>query len=83
MCDRYSITTNPEAMRRLFKFKNATPNLQPNYNAAPTQRLPVPNQPAGNFLKDGGRLRFLISIAAAARIRSCRSSSMILAASIG
>ena len=26
MCGRYSITTNPEAMRRLFKFKNATPN---------------------------------------------------------
>jgi len=41
MCGRYSITTNPEAMRRLFKFKNATPNLQPIYNAAPTQILPV------------------------------------------
>ena len=26
MCGRYSITTNPEAMRRLFKFKNVTPN---------------------------------------------------------
>jgi hypothetical protein len=29
MCGRYSITTAPEAMRRLFKFKNATPNLRP------------------------------------------------------
>jgi len=27
MCGRYSITSNPAAMRRLFKFKNATPNL--------------------------------------------------------
>ncbi len=28
-------------MRRLFRFKNATPNLRSNYNAAPTQLLPV------------------------------------------
>jgi putative SOS response-associated peptidase YedK len=41
MCGRYSITTAPEAMRRLFKFTNDTPNLRPNYNAAPTQILPV------------------------------------------
>jgi len=41
MCGRYSITTAPEAMRRLFKFKNDTPNLRPNHNCAPTQSLPV------------------------------------------
>jgi len=41
MCGRYSITTAPEAMRRLFRFANPTPNLQPRYNAAPSQELPV------------------------------------------
>lgn len=41
MCGRYSITTNPEALRRLFRFINATPNIPPRYNAAPTQDLPV------------------------------------------
>ena len=41
MCGRYSITTAPEAMRRLFKFTNDTPNLRPNYNASPTQTLPI------------------------------------------
>jgi putative SOS response-associated peptidase YedK len=41
MCGRYSITTNPEAMRRLFQFLNATPNVRPRYNAAPTDELPV------------------------------------------
>jgi putative SOS response-associated peptidase YedK len=41
MCGRYTITTNPEAMRQLFRFLNPTPNLPPHYNAAPTQQLPV------------------------------------------
>ena len=41
MCGRYSITTAPEAMRRLFKVVNPLPNLRPNYNCAPTQTLPV------------------------------------------
>jgi putative SOS response-associated peptidase YedK len=41
MCGRYSITTNPEAMRQLFRFLNPTPNVPPHYNAAPTQELPV------------------------------------------
>jgi putative SOS response-associated peptidase YedK len=41
MCGRYSITTNPEALRRLFAFLNATPNIRPRYNAAPTDELPV------------------------------------------
>jgi hypothetical protein len=33
MCSRYSITTNPEAMRRLFRFLNATPNIRRRCNA--------------------------------------------------
>jgi putative SOS response-associated peptidase YedK len=41
MCGRYSITTAPEAMRRLFRFENAAPELPPRYNAAPTDKLPV------------------------------------------
>jgi putative SOS response-associated peptidase YedK len=41
MCGRYSITTAPEALRRLFKFLNPPPNLPPRYNLAPTQDAPV------------------------------------------
>jgi len=41
MCGRYSITSAPEAMRRLFKFSNPLPNLRPRYNVAPTQEVPV------------------------------------------
>ncbi len=41
MCGRYSITTAPEAMRRLFNFVGPLPNLRPRYNVAPTQDLPV------------------------------------------
>jgi len=41
MCGRYSITTAPEAMRRLFRFVNPAPDLPPRYNAAPTDKLPV------------------------------------------
>ena len=41
MCGRYSITTAPEAMRRLFRFENAALELPPRYNAAPTDMLPV------------------------------------------
>ncbi|WP_445678892.1 SOS response-associated peptidase [Radicibacter daui] len=41
MCGRYVQTLPAEAMRRLFKAGGALPNLSPNYNAAPTQRLPV------------------------------------------
>ncbi|NQU71902.1 MAG: SOS response-associated peptidase family protein, partial [Rhodospirillales bacterium] len=36
MCGRYSLTTAPEALRRLFNFDNM-PNLAPRYNIAPTQ----------------------------------------------
>jgi len=41
MCGRYSITTPVEAMRGLFGFAGPGLNLQPRYNAAPTQVLPV------------------------------------------
>jgi putative SOS response-associated peptidase YedK len=41
MCGRYSITTAPEAMRRLFQFTNTVPDLPVRYNAAPTDKLPI------------------------------------------
>jgi putative SOS response-associated peptidase YedK len=41
MCGRYSLTTAPEAMRRLFRIEGALLNLEPRYNIAPTQMAPV------------------------------------------
>lgn len=41
MCGRYSITTPEEAVRRHFGYGGPALNLQPRYNAAPTQALPV------------------------------------------
>jgi len=47
MCGRYSLTTPPEAMVRLFGLQTS-PNLPARYNIAPTQRAPVIlAQPAG------------------------------------
>lgn len=40
MCGRYSNTTPPEAMRRIFQCVGSI-NFPPTYNCAPTQRLPV------------------------------------------
>lgn len=40
MCGRYSITTAPEAIRRLFDVDTAL-NLEPRWNMAPTQAAPV------------------------------------------
>jgi putative SOS response-associated peptidase YedK len=40
MCGRYSITTAPEAMRRLFGYPEQ-PNFPPRYNVAPTQPIPI------------------------------------------
>jgi putative SOS response-associated peptidase YedK len=40
MCGRYSLTTAPEALRRLFEL-DTTPNLEPRYNIAPSQSAPV------------------------------------------
>lgn len=41
MCGRYSLTTAPEAMRRLFDTEGPLANLPPRYNIAPTQDAPV------------------------------------------
>jgi putative SOS response-associated peptidase YedK len=41
MCGRYSLTTAPEAMRRLFDIGGPLLNLEPRYNIAPTQEAPV------------------------------------------
>ena len=41
MCARYSITTAPEALARLFGTVGAVPNMPPRYNVAPTQGAPV------------------------------------------
>ncbi|MBM3483561.1 MAG: SOS response-associated peptidase [Alphaproteobacteria bacterium] len=40
MCGRYSLTTPPEAVRRLFAL-TTTPNFPARYNIAPTQSVPV------------------------------------------
>jgi putative SOS response-associated peptidase YedK len=40
MCGRYSITTNPEAIRRLFRY-NEQPNFPRRHNIAPTQPIPI------------------------------------------
>ncbi len=40
MCGRYTLTTPLEALRHLFDFAES-PNLQPRYNVAPTQSVPV------------------------------------------
>ena len=41
MCGRYSLTTPAEAMRHLFGFAGALPNLPARYNVAPTQLVPI------------------------------------------
>lgn len=48
MCGRYSITMPIEAIRQLFDTRGSLPNFPPNYNAAPTQRLPVVRQAGDN-----------------------------------
>jgi putative SOS response-associated peptidase YedK len=40
MCGRYLITSAPEAIRRLFGYKEL-PNFPPRYNVAPTQPIPI------------------------------------------
>jgi putative SOS response-associated peptidase YedK len=40
MCGRYSITTAPEAIRALFRYKEQ-PNFPPRFNVAPTQPIPI------------------------------------------
>src|SRR5262245_42775171 len=46
MCGRFVITSNPEAMRRLFGYAEQ-PNLPARYNVAPTQPVPVVHADAG------------------------------------
>ncbi|HSR56021.1 MAG TPA: SOS response-associated peptidase [Alphaproteobacteria bacterium] len=41
MCGRYAITSPLEAIIEAFALKGPRPNLQPHYNAAPSQYLPV------------------------------------------
>jgi len=41
MCGRYAITSPLEAILKAFAVKGVRPNLQPRYNAAPSQDLPV------------------------------------------
>jgi putative SOS response-associated peptidase YedK len=48
MCGRYCMTTAPEAMRRLFRYREQ-PNFPPRYNIAPTQPVAIVR------LKDGAR----------------------------
>jgi putative SOS response-associated peptidase YedK len=40
MCGRYCITSAPEAIRRLFRYREQ-PNFPPRYNVAPTQPVPI------------------------------------------
>lgn len=40
MCGRYMLTTPVDALRQLFMFAER-PNLQPRYNVAPTQDVPI------------------------------------------
>jgi putative SOS response-associated peptidase YedK len=40
MCGRYAITTAPEAIRALFRYREQ-PNFPPRYNVAPTQPIPI------------------------------------------
>jgi putative SOS response-associated peptidase YedK len=40
MCGRYAVTSVPEAIRALFRYK-ARPNFPPRFNIAPTQPIPI------------------------------------------
>lgn len=40
MCGRYNLTSAPEAIRALFRYRDQ-PNFPPRYNIAPTQPVPV------------------------------------------
>ncbi len=40
MCGRYVILSPPEALRRLFDYREQ-PNFPPRHNVAPTQPVPV------------------------------------------
>ena len=48
MCGRYTITSSPEAFRKLFRYAEQ-PNFPARYNVAPTQPIPIV------YLRDGER----------------------------
>src|ERR1041385_2448501 len=50
MCGRYTFTSPEEAVRALFKYTGPPLNLQPSYNVAPTNDVPVVR-----VAKNGGR----------------------------
>ena len=54
MCGRYSITSPPEAIQRLFQVPEL-PNLPARYNVAPTQDVPVVRVGGDQEGPDGGR----------------------------
>ena len=56
MCGRYAITSPLEAIIKAFDVKSALSNLQPRYNAAPSQDLPVIR--AGKEGRDLGLMRW-------------------------
>ena len=50
MCGRYSVTTAPEAMRKLFRITKL-PNMPPRYTVPPMDVMPVVRQtPDGSEL---------------------------------
>ena len=58
MCGRYSLTTAPEAMRRLFNTTGPLANLPPRYNVAPTQYAPVVRPSGGGAGRELALLRW-------------------------
>jgi putative SOS response-associated peptidase YedK len=52
MCGRYCITSAPEAIRNLFRYKEQ-PNFPPRFNVAPTQPVPI-------VRAEGGERRFAL-----------------------
>lgn len=55
MCGRYSITSPPEAVRRVFGYPEQ-PNFPPRYNIAPTQPVPIVRRAAAGE----GRREFVL-----------------------
>ena len=41
MCGRYTLTVDPAELREMLELGELPPNLQPRYNIAPTQAVPV------------------------------------------
>jgi putative SOS response-associated peptidase YedK len=73
MCGRYCISSAPEAIRRLFRYREQ-PNFPPRYNVAPTQPIPIVRLASGErqfalvrwglippWVKDSAALTLLIN----------------------